>query len=67
MGEDSLFKGEPVVLQGGEKSDVAPSLSRSGRPPAIPASLGVGKAACGWKGMVLAERLLNWCIEAIRS
>ena len=29
MGEGSLFKGEPVVLRGGEKSDVVPSLSHS--------------------------------------
>ena len=64
MGEDSLFNGEPEVLQGGEKSDVAPSLPHSGRPLATPTSLGVGNAACGWKGMALAERMLNWCIEA---
>ena len=67
MGEDSLFNGEPEVLRGGEKSDVAPSLSQSGRPLATPASLGAGKTACSWKGMALAERLLNWCIEASHS
>ena len=67
MGEGSLLKGKPMVLRGGEKSEVTPSLSHSGRPPATPAGLGVGKAACGWKGMALAERLLNWCIEASRS
>ena len=49
------------------KSQMWPHLSHSGRPPATPAGLGVGKAACGWKGMALAERLLNWCIEASHS
>ena len=66
-GEGSLFKGEPIVLQGGEKLDAVPSLSHSLIPPAVPASLGVGRAACSWKGMAFAQRLVNWCIETRHS
>ena len=50
------------------KSQMRPHVSlilEDLQPP--PAGLGVGNAACGWKGMALAERLLTWCIEASRS
>ena len=48
--EDSLFKGEPEVLQGGEKSDVAPSLSRSRRPPSYTSQ------PRGWQSGLRLER-----------
>ena len=50
-----------------EKPALGPLPSRSCGTLAASADLGTGRATCGWKGVVVAERQEGWCRELSHS